>query len=261
MVIRQGRSHPRALPTGTLPDDFARPRYPPAAVRLLIVEDELDLATALATGLRREGYAVDVAPTAATARERLEVTPYDVVCLDLGLPDGDGRDLCRDVRSGSLRLAEAAPPRILMLTARDGLDDRVSGLDDGADDYLVKPFSFMELTARVRALARRPTVNGGATIRLGTLRLDAARHEAERNGNRLELTPKEFALLRYLMLHPGEVVTPERLLEHVWDDRADPFTNTVRVTVSNLRRKLAEAGPGQPIETVVGVGYRLIESA
>ena len=128
-----------------------------------------------------------------------------------------------------------------------------------ADDYLVKPFSFAELAARVRALARRQTINGGATIRLGSLGLDAARHEAHRNDQRLDLTPKEFALLRYLMLHPSEVLTPERLLEHVWDDRADPFTNTVRVTISNLRRKLSEAGPGQPIETVVGVGYRLVE--
>ena len=230
-------------------------------MRLLIVEDELDLATALATGLRREGYAVDTASTAADARERLLETPYDVVCLDLGLPDGDGRDVCRELRGGQLQLADTTQPRVLMLTARDALDDRVGGLDDGADDYLVKPFSFAELAARVRALARRPSVNGGATIRLGTLDLDAARHEAHRNGDRLDLTPKEFALLRYLMLHPSEVVTPERLLEHVWDDRADPFTNTVRVTVSNLRRKLAEAGPGQPIETVVGVGYRLTEDA
>jgi len=229
-------------------------------MRVLIVEDELDLAAALGTGLRREGYAVDTAADAAEARERLEDAPYDVVCLDLGLPDGDGRELCRELRSGALGTAGAAPPRILMLTARDSLDDRVGGLDDGADDYLVKPFSFAELAARVRALARRATVNGGATIRLGDLGLDAARHEAHRNDQRLDLTPKEFALLRYFMLHPSEVLTPERLLEHVWDERADPFTNTVRVTVSNLRRKLAGAGSGQPIETVVGVGYRLMET-
>ena len=228
-------------------------------MRLLIVEDELDLASALATGLRREGYAIDTAANAAEARERLEDVAYDVVCLDLGLPDGDGREICRQLRAGELRPPGATPPRVLMLTARDGLDDRVGGLDDGADDYLVKPFSFAELAARVRALARRPTINGGATIRLGGLGLDAARHEAHRNDQRLDLTPKEFALLRYFMLHPSEVLTPERLLEHVWDDRTDPFTNTVRVTVSNLRRKLAETGAGQPIETVVGVGYRFAE--
>ena len=228
-------------------------------MRLLIVEDELDLATALATGLRREGYAVDSASSAAEARERLEDAPYDVVCLDLGLPDGDGREICRQLRAGELALPDSAAPRVLMLTARDSLDDRVGGLDDGADDYLVKPFSFAELAARVRALARRSTFNAGASIRLGGLGLDAARHEAHRNDHRLDLTPKEFALLRYFMLHPSEVLTPERLLEHVWDDRADPFSNTVRVTVSNLRRKLAETGSGQPIETVVGVGYRLAE--
>ena len=227
-------------------------------MRVLIVEDEADLATALATGLRREGYAVDTAANAADARGRLEDIPYDVMCLDLGLPDGDGRELCRGLRAGALGLP-GTTPRVLMLTARDGLDDRVGGLDDGADDYLVKPFSFAELAARVRALARRPTINGGATIRLGSLGLDAARHEAHRNDRRLDLTPKEFALLRYFMLHPSEVLTPERLLEHVWDESADPFTNTVRVTVSNLRRKLAGAGSGQPIETVVGVGYRLAE--
>ena len=228
-------------------------------MRLLIVEDELDLATALATGLRRDGYAIDLAATAADARERLREISYDVVCLDLGLPDGDGREVCREVRSGEITFPDRAQPRVLMLTARDALDDRVRGLDDGADDYLVKPFSFAELAARVRALARRPTFNGGATIRLGSLELDAARHDATRYGRRLDLTAKEFAVLRYFMLHPSEVLTPERLLEHVWDDRADPFTNTVRVTISNLRRKLAEAGPGQPIKTVVGVGYRLVE--
>jgi len=226
-------------------------------VRLLIVEDETDLAAALQTGLRREGYAVDTAADGAAAVERLTTSPYDLVCLDLGLPDMDGREICRAIRGGELGVDDQPAPRVLMLTARDGLDDRVGGLDDGADDYLVKPFSFVELTARVRALMRRDSVNPGATLRLGALELDAARFEARRHGQRVDLTPKEFALLRYLLLHPGQVLTPERLLEHVWDEQADPFSNTVRVTISNLRRKLAAAGPGQPIETVVGVGYRL----
>jgi DNA-binding response OmpR family regulator len=169
----------------------------------------------------------------------------------------DGREICRAIRGGELGVDDQPAPRVLMLTARDSLDDRVGGLDDGADDYLVKPFSFVELTARVRALMRRDSVNPGATLRLGALELDAARFEARRHGQRVDLTPKEFALLRYLLLHPGQVLTPERLLEHVWDEQADPFSNTVRVTISNLRRKLATTGPGQPIETVVGVGYRL----
>ncbi len=250
-------------------------------MRLLIVEDEPDLASALQVGLRREGYAVDVVHDAAAAGERLAATPYDLVCLDLGLPDVDGREVCRQIRSGQLGVPNEPPPRVIMLTARTSLVDRVAGLDDGADDYLSKPFSFEELTARVRALLRRDSVNPGAVIRVGALELDAARYEARRNGRPVDLTPKEFALLRYLMLHPGQVLTPERLMEHVWDEQADPFSNTVRVTISNLRRKLAAATPGggpavavaevdgtdggreqaldQPIQTVTGVGYRLAE--
>jgi DNA-binding response OmpR family regulator len=226
----------------------------------LIVEDEADLAAALQVGLRREGYAVDVAPDGASALDRLSVTSYDLVCLDLGLPDMDGREICRAIRDGSAAVPGAPAPRILMITARTGLDDRVAGLDDGADDYVSKPYSLSELGARIRALLRRDSVNPGAVIRLGSLELDAARYEARRNGQRVDLTPKEFALLRYLMLHAGQVLTPERLLEHVWDEQADPFTNTVRVTISNLRRKLEGAGKSQPIATVNGVGYRLAEA-
>jgi DNA-binding response OmpR family regulator len=146
-----------------------------------------------------------------------------------------------------------------MLTARDRLADRVTGLDEGADDYLVKPFDFAELTARVRALLRRDAGRSGALLTVGDLELDTSRHEAGRAGRRLTLTPKEFALLRYFMSRPGQVLSQEDLLEHVWDENADPFTNTVRVTVMTLRRKLAEAGDDQPIETVVGRGYRLRE--
>jgi DNA-binding response OmpR family regulator len=228
-------------------------------VRLLVVEDEPDLAKALAAGLRREGYAVDRAADGATAIDRLAVTDYDLVCLDLGLPDMDGREVCRRIKTGPLDPErEGRRPRVLMLTARDALEDRVGGLDDGADDYLVKPFSFAELAARLRALARRDVPMTGAVMRVGDIELDAARFSVERGGARLDLTAKEFALLRYFMLHPDEVLTPERLLEHVWDEQADPFTNTVRVTISNLRRKLTTvAGDDQPIETVVGVGYRL----
>jgi DNA-binding response OmpR family regulator len=152
-------------------------------------------------------------------------------------------------------------PRVIMLTARDRVVDRVSGLDEGADDYLVKPFDFAELTARVRALLRRDAGRSGAVLRVGDLELDASRHQAGRAGRRLALTPKEFALLRYFMSRPGQVLSQEDLLEHVWDENADPFTNTVRVTVMTLRRKLADAGPEQPIETVVGRGYRLREDA
>jgi DNA-binding response OmpR family regulator len=229
-------------------------------MRLLIVEDEIDLATALRVGLQREGYAVDVVSNGEAALEHVSVTPYDVVCLDVGLPDMDGVAVCRGIREQASLDGEPAP-RVLMLTARAALNDRVAGLDAGADDYLAKPFSFSELAARLRALQRRETVNPGAVIRHGDIELDAARFEVRRGNARLELTPKEFALLRYLMLHPGQVLTQERLLEHVWDEQADPFSNTVRVTVSNLRRKVAAAGDGQPIETVVGVGYRLVVAA
>ncbi|MBK9178990.1 MAG: response regulator transcription factor [Acidimicrobiales bacterium] len=230
-------------------------------MRLLVVEDEEDLAGAVALGLRREGYAVDLAGTVGEALERLTTTAYDLVCLDLNLPDGDGREVCRSLRaSGSV---DGTRTRVLMLTARTSLDDRVAGLDDGADDYLVKPFGFPELTARVRALLRRDLQRGSGLLRVGALELDAARFEARRHDRPLGLTPKEFALLRYLMLHSGDVLTPERLLEHVWDGEVDPFSNTVRVTVSNLRRKLAAADPDrrQPIETVVGRGYRLSDPA
>jgi DNA-binding response OmpR family regulator len=221
-------------------------------MRILVVEDEPDLASALAVGLRREGYAVDVAGDGTSAVERAEYTPYDLLLLDLNLPDMDGLEVCAAVRAGA-----DPQPRILMLTARDTLDDRVAGLDEGADDYLVKPFDLAELLARIRALLRRDAKAQGAVMSVGSLTLDAARHHAAHGGTPLALTAKEFALLRYFMLHPDEVLNAERLLDHVWDEHADPFTNTVRVTVSNLRRKLRAAGGDDVIETVVGSGYRL----
>ena len=226
-------------------------------MRLLVVEDEPDLADALARGLRREGYAVDVAHDGEDGYVKAQVYPYDLVCLDLGLPGLDGRAICRRLRAGSRRDG-APPPRILILTARDTVEDRISGLDDGADDYLVKPFAFGELVARIRVLLRRDTPQTGALLRVGELELDTSRHEARRGGSPLSLTPKEFALLHYLMSRAGEVVSEGNLLAHVWDENADPRTRTVRVTVMTLRRKLAAAGDGsQPIETVVGAGYRL----
>ncbi len=225
-------------------------------MRVLVVEDEADLANAIARGLRREGYAVDVAYDGDEALDKATVNAYDVLCLDLNLPGTDGIEVCRRVRAEQDR-GGADPPRVLMLTARDGTRDRVIGLDEGADDYLVKPFDFDELKARIRALLRRDAGRSGAVIQVGDLELDSARHEARRAGRSLPLTPKEFSLLRYFMARAGHVLSQEDLLEHVWDENADPFTNTVRVTVMTLRRKLAEAGEGQPIETMVGRGYRL----
>jgi len=228
-------------------------------MRLLVVEDEVDLADALARGLRREGYAVDVAGDGGEALDRLALTPYDLVCLDLNLPDVDGLEVCRRLRNDPAYAPadDGAAPRVLILTARDSTEDRVGGLDEGADDYLVKPFSFAELSARVRTLLRRDAGRSGAELRVDDLRLDTARFEAWRGERALDLTAKEFALLRYFMANAGQVLSQEHLLDHVWDEHADPFTNTVRVTVGTLRRKLHDDDEDQLIETVVGRGYRL----
>jgi DNA-binding response OmpR family regulator len=223
-------------------------------MRVLVVEDERELADAIVRGLRREGYAVDSAYDGAEGYVKARVHPYDLVCLDVNLPGMDGRELCRRLRADG----EAPSPRILMLTGCDGLEDRVAGLDIGADDYLVKPFHFEELTARIRALLRRDAGRSGTVLAVGSLELDVARHVATRAGEDLELTPKEFALLHYFMSRPGEALSEGHLLEHVWDENANPATRTVRVTVMNLRRKLARGG-AQPIETIPGRGYRLCE--
>lgn len=224
-------------------------------MRLLVVEDEPDLAEAIARGLRRDGYAVDVALDASGAEVKIRSAGYDLVCLDWNLPDGSGLALCRDLISGDLPTLEGGRPRILMLTARDDIEARVAGLDAGADDYLVKPFAFAELSARVRALLRRDT-GADPVLTVGPLRLDHPRFLATRDGRPLDLTAKEFSLLHYFMANPGIVMSQEHLLEHVWDEMTDPLTNVVRVTVSNLRKKM-----GEPplIKTVPGRGYRLEE--
>ncbi|HEU4319289.1 MAG TPA: response regulator transcription factor [Acidimicrobiia bacterium] len=222
-------------------------------MRLLVVEDEPDLADVIARGLRRDGHAVDVANRVSEADVKLRSAGYDLVVLDWNLPDGSGLQMCRDLISGDLPTLEGDRPKILMLTARDDVEDRVAGLDSGADDYLVKPFAFAELSARVRALIRRDT-ESDPVIRVGPLQLDAARFVATRAGDRLDLTAKEFALLHYFMANPGIVMSQEQLLEHVWDEMTDPLTNVVRVTVSNLRKKL---GDPPLITTVAGRGYRL----
>ena len=224
-------------------------------MRLLVVEDEPDLADVIARGLRRDGHAVDVAMRSADAEMKLRSAGYDLLVLDWNLPDGSGLQLCRDLVSGHLPSFEGGRPKILMLTARDDVQDRVAGLDSGADDYLVKPFAFAELSARVRALVRRDT-ESDPLIRVGPLELDNARFVARRDGERLDLTAKEFALLHYFMANPGVVMSQEHLLEHVWDEMADPLTNVVRVTVSNLRKKL---GDPPLVTTVPGRGYRLDE--
>ncbi|WP_119731252.1 response regulator transcription factor [Thermomonospora amylolytica] len=217
-------------------------------MRVLIVEDERVLADAIATGLRREAHAVDIAYDGAGALERTSVNEYDVVVLDRDLPRVHGDDVCRQL------VGERYPARILMLTAAGELDDRVEGLSIGADDYLAKPFAFAELVARVRALGRRAAAPLPPVLERAGIRLDPARREVHRDGRPIELTRKEFAVLEVLMRADGAVVSSERLLEKAWDEHIDPFTNVVRVTMMTLRKKLGEP---QPIETVPGVGYRL----
>jgi DNA-binding response OmpR family regulator len=227
-------------------------------MRILVVEDEQDLASAIAESLRGEGYAIDVAGTARTAMSLAAVNSYDLVCLDLNLPDGDGLDVCREVSAGPQHgLDPGLAPKVIMLTARGSVEDRIRGLDQGADDYLVKPFSLEELEARVRAVLRRDSSVAGSVLAYRGIEMDTSRHQVTYLGREVSLTTKEFGLLRWFLLHPEEVHSAERLLEHVWDEHADPFTNTVRMTLSNLRRKLAEAGGDHLIITLPGRGYSL----
>jgi DNA-binding response OmpR family regulator len=217
-------------------------------LRVLVVEDEQVLADAIATGLRREAMAVDVAYDGAGALERTSVNDYDVVVLDRDLPKVHGDDVCRKLTG------EGTTARILMLTAAGELDDKVAGLSLGADDYLAKPFAFAELSARVRALGRRSSPPLPPVLERCGIRLDPNRREVTRDGRPLQLTNKEFAVLEVLMRAQGTVVSAEHLLEKAWDEYIDPFTNVVRVTMMTLRRKLGEP---PVIETVAGAGYQL----
>ena len=217
-------------------------------MRILVVEDEQPLADAVARGLRREGMAVDVAYDGDSGHEKAAITRYDVIVLDRDLPGLSGDDLCRQVVSSD------GLTRVIMLTASGTVADRVEGLSLGADDYLAKPFAFAELTARVRALGRRATPAVPPLLTAEQLALDPAKREVRRGSAEVELTRKEFGLLEVLLSAGGAVVSSEELLERVWDENADPFTTTVRVTVMTLRKKLGEPGV---IETVVGSGYRV----
>ncbi|MGI8968694.1 MAG: response regulator transcription factor [Chloroflexota bacterium] len=222
-------------------------------MRLLIVEDEEELANPLARGLRRQGYAVDVALDGADGYEMLETEEYDLAILDLNLPGMDGLEITRRIRS-----AGSGVP-ILILTARDGDADRVAGLDCGADDYVAKPFSFDELSARVRALLRRERHVLQPLLRCGDLTLDPAARTLFQAGRLLDLTRKEFGILEYLMRRPGEIVSQEALLDHVWDELANPFTNVLSVHMSSLRRKLGDdTRDTRYIRTVVGEGYQIL---
>jgi two-component system OmpR family response regulator len=220
-------------------------------VRVLVVEDEARMATLLGRGLREEGYAVDVAGDGTNGLWLATENDYDAVVLDVMLPDLDGFEVCRRARAAG----RWAP--VLLLTARDAVEDRVRGLDAGADDYLTKPFSFAELAARVRALVRRGTGVRPATLEVGDLRLDPATHKAWRGETEVALSPKEMALLELLMRHPDEVVTRTQILDHVWDFAYDGLSNVVDQYIAYLRKKVDRPFGRDDIETVRGVGYRL----
>ena len=215
---------------------------------MLVVEDEELLADAIAEGLRREALAVDVVYDGDAALERLGVHEYDVLVLDRDLPVVHGDDVCRAV------IESGVETRVLMLTAAAEVADRVSGLGLGADDYLPKPFAFVELVARVRALGRRARPAAPPVLERAGIRLDPARREVYRDGHFVPLSRKEFAVLEELLRADGAVVSVEQLLEKAWDEHIDPFTNVVRVTVMTLRRKLGEP---QVVQTVPGVGYQV----
>ena len=217
-------------------------------MRILVAEDEPRIAAAVARGLRREGMAVDVAPDGAAALYKARINPYDVVVLDRDLPEIHGDEVCRTLS------AEQPRTKVLMLTAARSTDELVAGLSLGADDYLTKPFRFAELVARLRALGRRTGEARPPVLEAGDVVLDPAKRTASRAGVDLDLTLKEFAVLQALLEAQGAVVTQEELLERAWDEQLDPLSNTVRMTVMTLRRKL---GDPPIIQTVRGSGYRV----
>jgi two-component system OmpR family response regulator len=220
-------------------------------VKILVVEDEPKMLRAIRKGLEHEGYAVDAAADAEDAVSFGTEYDYDAIVLDVMLPGADGFEVCRE-----LRARERWAP-ILMLTARDAVDDRIRGLDAGADDYLPKPFDFGELTARLRALIRRGPVERPAVLVVGDLSLDPAGHTVRAGERLVDLSTREFALLEFLMRHPGDAVTRTQLLEHVWDVNYGGVSNVVDVYVGYVRKKLAAAGSDATIRTLRGVGYVL----
>jgi two-component system OmpR family response regulator len=222
-------------------------------MRLLVVEDEQTLARHLRRGLEEATWAVDVAGTVDDAWRLVLLNPYDGIVLDLGLPGADGRELLRRVREAGMDIP------ILILTARGSVDDRVAGLNAGADDYLGKPFAFAELLARVHALLRRGGGARVAALRVGDLQLDRLARQARRGARRVELTAREFSVLEYLMHHAGEVVTRTMLAEHVWGDHYDSLSNLIEVFVTRLRKKLEAGGAPRLLHTVRGAGYVIRE--
>jgi DNA-binding response OmpR family regulator len=222
-------------------------------MRLLLVEDDRKAARVLRKGLEEEGFVVDVVHAGDEAEYEADVNEYDVIVLDWMLPGKPGIDVCRDLR------ARRSTTPILMLTAKDTVSDRITGLDTGADDYLTKPFAFAELLARIRALLRRAESGRAPTLSVGDLTLDPVTHRVARGGTAIVVTPKQYAILEYLMRHADRVVTRTELGEHVWADEHDTLTNLVDVHMSHLRRKIDTQGRVPLIHTVRGRGYRVSE--
>jgi DNA-binding response OmpR family regulator len=224
-------------------------------MRILLVEDNRRLSHSLKTSLEEEGYAVDAAFDGEEGEDLAGLTPYDVIILDIMLPKKDGLAVCRDLRNRRVKTP------ILMLTARDTVDDRVAGLDSGADDYLVKPFALNELRARLRALLRRESPDKASVITIGDLTLDPATHLVAREGHPIELTAKEYALLEYFMRNPDRLITREMAESHVWSYDFEGVSNVIDVYVRRLRRKIDDPFSAKLFETVRGAGYRLRRQA
>ena len=224
-------------------------------MRLLIVEDEPNIAAFLDRGLSEEGYAVDVVHNGNDALDWAASAEYDAIVLDVLLPGRDGFAVCRELR------ARGVQTPVLMLTARDAVDDRVTGLDSGADDYLVKPFAFKELLARLRALTRRPIESRSTQLRVADLTLDTLARTAQRGDRRIELTAKEYSLLEYLMRHPGRVLSRTQIAEHVWDFDFLSESNVVDVYIRYLRRKIDDGFERKLIKTMRGAGYLISAEA
>ena len=220
-------------------------------MRLLIVEDEPALARHLRRGLEEAAWTADVSDCVDDAWRLVLLNPYDLIVLDLGLPGADGFELLRRVRQ-----AGSSTP-VLILTARGRVEERIAGLNAGADDYMVKPFAFGELLARVNALRRRGAQRDLASLRVGDLELDRLRRQAERRGRRIDLTAREFSILEFLMRHAGEVVTRSMLADHVWGERYDTLSNLIEVFINRLRRKIEVDGAPRLLHTVRGAGYVL----
>ena len=221
-------------------------------MRILVIEDEQELRNDLQMGLQMVGYAVDTAADGEEALALCQINSYDLLLLDLNLPRIDGMEVLRILRSRDRDL------KVLILSARDGIEDRVEGLDSGANDYLVKPFHFAELLARIRGLLRRKFETAPSLLTWGPLVLDQSRGEVTVSGQKIPLRPKEYGILQYLLLNPDRYVSQEELLEHIWDENADPFTGSVRVYISYLRKKLAPfLGDAVLIESAPARGYRI----